>query len=669
MTTASEVRRRQLVAIATGKYDAFPPLDVDREVAAVRTWLTDPSLGDRAFSDAGEESLAAGPTYADVRARFAGATRFTDAYALVVYVTGHGVVEKGRHWLVLHDSAPGEMPLTAVATADLISWLGSYDDMSHVLLVIDVCQAGAVTSDVTAELTQDLPANWCVLLTVPGFADAKVGAFTGVLSTVLDEIEKGAVKGVDADDEYIPSDVLIRQLRQRLLGDHRQKLVPLVDPYAPTACLPNPGYDATRTARVTTTEPLADLALLRSDLDPVWEARAPVMSASGAAFTGRRMLLSEIISSTQGPPGVLVVAGRAGSGKSAAIARVVTCSDPAFRREHAETLAGMAPLPEEGVVDVAIVATGKTPHQLAKKLAALLGVPTPVEDALEYYVDAITRELWNRPGVPTLVVDALDEGSDPNGFLLSVLGRIVRAAGPKIRLVLGVRSSADQAAGQGDELADLATALLGARRVDVDSDALWEEADLQAYVARILAEGQAPSDDHRAVAELIAARTGRSFLLAGLVAQRLAGSEYLAQGTGARLLDKIDRIAGTGVHDLVVDDIAQRYADPERRDLALVLLRAASMSFGRGIPRRELWAKVATAIATGREVTQEEVAWFVKERASGYLMRDTEDGEVVYRPFHDLLRSELVGRTGAVVHEHAAITRALASAYTGFSDG
>jgi hypothetical protein len=33
-----------------------------------------------------------------------------------------------------------------------------------------------------------------------------------------------------------------------------------------------------------------------------------------------------------------------------------------------------------------------------------------------------------------------------------------------------------------------------------------------------------------------------------------------------------------------------------------------------------------------------DVAWLLGDRLSGYLVRDTEDGLTVYRPFHDELR-------------------------------
>jgi hypothetical protein len=670
MNVNDQLLRRRLIVIATGEYAALPSLDVGVEITAVRSWLTDPALADRVFSNAGDEEFADGPSFNDIRARFTRDGAFTDGDALVVYITGHGIVEGGRHYLALRESALGQIARTAVPTADLITWLASYKDMSNVFLVIDVCQAGAVTNDVTAELMRDLPRNWCVLATVPATVDAKVGAFTSVLREVLEDIREGRLEGVDEHRPYLQSSVLIGQIVQRLREQHGQKLMPLVDPYATTACMPNPAYDATKLERATASEERADLALLKSDLDPVWVARAPVVAAGGAVFTGRRAMLERLIGFVEGEPGALIVAGRAGSGKSAALARLVTCSDPGFRADYAEQLRTMSPLPAQGSVDVAMVATGKTPHQLAQRLATLLRAPVPTEDNLESYVGAIQTTLGGRARPTTVVVDALDEASDPLGVLLSVLTRIGELDRRRLRLIVGVRSSGGSASGESKELADLASTLLGGDRIDVDSDEVWEEADLRDYLAQVLAAGLDPSDDQRAIAQVVAERTGRSFLLAGLVAQELTSRAEDGHLAGSELEGVVDELASRGVRDLVVRDVESRYPDPEQRALALLLLRAAAVSFGRGIPSRDLWATVATAIAVpARRVSQADVDWFLRERSSGYLVRDVEDDEVVYRPFHDLLRSELqiLGTEQSVKDVHSAVTVALLSSYVGGS--
>ena len=184
----------------------------------------------------------------------------------------------------------------------------------------------------------------------------------------------------------------------------------------------------------------------------------------------------------------------------------------------------------------------------------------------------------------------------------------------------------------------------------------------------MLAAGLDPSDDQRATAQVVAERTGRSFLLAGLVAQELASRAEEGHLAGTELEGVVDELASRGVRNLVLRDVESRYPDPEQRALALLLLRAAAVSFGRGIPWRDLWATVATAIAVpARRVSQADVDWFLRERSSGYLLRDVEDDEVVYRPFHDLLRSELqiLSTEQSVEDVQSAVTEALLSSYVG----
>ena len=643
MSTDYGVLRRHFIAIATDNFDAFPPLDVAGEVKAVSDWVTDARLTERRFTNDGYESLAHSPSRAQIEKLLGNPDarkQFNSRDALVVYVTGHGMVEGGRHWLVLQTSTPGQLRLSAKATSDLIGDLDAQHP-TQVLLVIDVCQAGAVTDEISAEMTRDMPDGWTVLLTVPVGVDAKVGAFSGVLAEVLADLRDGNLKDFDDAEPYLPSHILIAALRERLWKKHRQKLVPVADPYKPTACLPNPRFDPLRLASVPTTTARRDLAVLQSELDTYWTSRAPVVPDRGTVFTGRRKLMTRLITFVAGPPGTLVVAGRAGCGKSAVLARLVTCSDEMFREKHADVLVNAAPLPPEGAVDVAVLATGKTPDQIAQQIAELLGTRPPNEESLEGWISAISAAIQERSAPATVVIDALDEASDPAAVALTLLARLNPPGWAQLRLVVGVRSSGTEAGAsrdRGRELADLVTMALDATRLNADADEFWESEDLAAYAGQLLAWGDAPNAAQASLADLIADKAGRSYLLAGLVARHFAaeGDPDLVTAT------ELDEVIGRGIRNLVVGDLKTTIKDPAQRTRALLLLRAAALSFGRGIPWRVLWAQVATAIAAdGRRVTQDDVGWLLTERASGYLVRDLEDGGVVYRPFHDDLRSEL----------------------------
>jgi hypothetical protein len=54
-----------------------------------------------------------------------------------------------------------------------------------------------------------------------------------------------------------------------------------------------------------------------------------------------------------------------------------------------------------------------------------------------------------------------------------------------------------------------------------------------------------------------------------------------------------------------------------------------------------IWPLLASAIANDMSFGDRDVAWLLNHRLSGYLVRDTEDGLAVYRPFHEELRKVL----------------------------
>jgi hypothetical protein len=662
MSAGDDVLRRHLIAIATDTFAAdatFPPLDVASELRTVADWLTDESLGDRRFTDEGYEVLARSPRYDQIRQLLTGDPGFTSGDAVVLYVTGHGHKDQGVHWVVLRDSDPSRLSHNSLGTAELIRWLAAYRDLTHVLIIIDLCQAGDVADEIPAALQRDLPEGWFVLCTASAGVDAGLGAFSGVLESVIADLRSGTHRESNDQEPYLRPSYFVEELQRRLTEKHRQKLVSINQPYGPSVCLPNPRYDATRLEAVATNPARRDLALSQSALDTHWLHRAPVTFDQGSVFTGRRRLMTRLIDVATGPADTLVVAGRAGCGKSAALARLVTCSDAAFRQQYAHVLAVAEPVPPADSVDVAVLATGKTPDQIAQQIADGLGAGEPQGDGLTGWITAIWQALGARDGPATLVIDGLDEASDPTAVTLTLLERLTSQKYGWLRLLIGVRSSGSGATTdqRGRELADLVVDALGARRLQADADEFWEEEDLAGYAAQLLAHGEQPSPEQSRLAARIAGRSGRSYLLTGLVARHLA--EPSADSVSDALLREV---VETGVRDLVLQDLESSIPDPAMRDKALRLLRTAALSFGRGIPWRDLWARAATAIDGAVPVDQDDVARLLNQRASGYLIRDMEDGGVVYRLFHDELKSALTeGRPGDVdeTSAHLAITRTL----------
>jgi hypothetical protein len=665
MAGCDKLLRRRFIAIATDRFVAeatFQPLDVASEVAAMRRWLCDPNLDERGFKP-GFKRLAARPSYDAIKADLVDNGRFSDADAVVLYVTGHGAVDVGRHRIVLNESDPAKLATTALATTDLVVWLAQQQGLGQVLLIIDLCEAGDVHEEIVRDVLPVLPGDWIVLLSTSPGADAKVGALTGVISSVIDEIAAGANQHATPLEPYLYSDVFIRRVKELLRERHGQVLTVSHDPYRTSCCLPNPGYKhAGGGDKVKTAAARSDLAVLEEDMVAHWRRRAPVEPSPGQppwVFTGRGRLVERLIAASTGKPGSVVVMGRAGSGKSAVLARLVTCSDPTFRAEHGDLLAGVPPVPPEGAVDVAVLATGKGPEQIAVQIGSALGVelaPWPGETALDSWLRGITGSVESRAEPITVVLDALDESSDPVGVIRSVLQRLNPPDDRRIRLLVGVRSVPGAANRRAGDLAGLAIGALDAAPVAVDADAYWEPGDLRSFVADVLGQPPSPYADHPAqatdVASAIEAEVERSYLLATLVAGELVARERpLAAGGGA-----LAELLAGGVAEVVRQELVTSFPDADDRERALILLRATALGFGRGVPWRDVWPAAASAIAPGgRAIGDGDVAWLLQHRIAGHLVRDLEDDVTVYRPFHDALRESLakeVERYAANPAEH-----------------
>ena len=652
MTDDQQILRRQFIAIATDEFEAsgtFAKLDVGQEVMCLRRWLADGALAERRFDDQEYADLAHRPSYAAISDRLRKKRRFTDADAVVVYVTGHGITAKDRsHRIVLQGTDPRDYG-DSLRTSELIEWLAAHEGLNQVLLVVDVCQAGQLMDDLPATLQRELPPEWIALLTAAAGVDAKLGAFTGVVEAVIQELRDSS-DDADRAEPYLESDVFIKQVKHRLKREHGQDLVVLRDPYQPSVCLPNPGYDAQRFDRVATSRARRDLAILQQDMAAHWAMRAPVAASQGGpVFTGRARLMGELIAFATGPSGTLVVGGRAGCGKSAALARLVTCSDAGFRAKHAEVIAEAQPAPPEDAVDIAVLATGKTSEQIAQQIGGALGIEAPrpgTRPMLESWVEAVVLAI-SAAGQPlTIVVDALDEATDPGGVVMTVLERLSARDRGNLRLLVGVRSSGSAArGGESRDLASVVTAALGARQIVVDDDDLWEPDDLRSYVEQVLTQ---PGSTYEAgqngsVAEAVAAAAGRSYLLAGLTARALAELEEPLPAGDSRL----DALLAQGAGQLVAMDLRGSVPNPEDRRRAMVLLRASALAQGLGAPSRMIWPLLATAIASDDlSFGDSDVAWLLGHRLSGYLVRDVEDGLTVFRPFHHELRGVLAEGIG-----------------------
>ncbi|HEY4824078.1 MAG TPA: ATP-binding protein, partial [Solirubrobacteraceae bacterium] len=603
------------VTIATDHFDAaaaFAPLAVGDEVRALEQWLCAGELGERSFQHEFLE-LARSPPRDTITAAL---SQLGGDEAVVLYVTGHGATDINRHQIVLSNTNPSNISQTAYGSADLATLVARLEpSIAHVLLIIDLCQAGHLAGELATSLQGVIPRNWIVLLSTGADEPALLGAFTSTVTRVIDDIRAGRDSEITELEPYLGSDAFIKRVMHRLDELYQQDLIVVQHRYRPSVCLPNPRY---RDDRVKTSAARRDLAILQEDMAAHWQRRAPVVGEPWV-FMGRATVMQRLIAFASGPPGVLVVTGRAGSGKSAVLARLVTCSDPEFRAQYGDLLEDMPPVPPQEAVAIAVLATGKSPLQIAAQIGRALGAQ-PYEETLEAWLRAIEYAL---PGLLTVVVDAVDEASDPLGVIRSVLEPLR----PRLRIIVGVRS----APGGKRTLAALAVQALRAEAVEVDGDQYWEPEDLRKLIRERLADG---SDS---TAALIADGADRSYLLAMLVADEVAARDIPTDS------GEISALLAGGITEVVRRELIGR-------DDAIAFLRATALAFGRGLPWRDVWPAAAARIApAGVEV---DVEALLRDRIAGYLVRDLEDGVTVYRPFHDALRASLAGNVDDYASGH-----------------
>ncbi|MEU1348396.1 AAA family ATPase [Streptomyces sp. NPDC005776] len=648
------ILRRHFVAIATSEYSdpAFKALRVEGEVQAIRAWLCSPALGaERVFTPAYSE-LAADPTKGQVRDALEDpppARRWREADAAAVFVTGHGAKADGAHWTVLHATEHDRIPATALRTVDLISWL-KHTRIQHLLLILDQCYAGQAKAD-AANFDSELLPTWLVLPSATKGQKAVTGALTGAISEFLAELHS------PVGESYGGPRVPLLDVAQFLAGvqdklGEGQRLIPLAGSQisGPHPCLPNPHFapdDITAVA-----PPRSDLALPQRELDAHWDPRSRGVASTGQRgwlFTGRNRLMKDLIAAATGPVGTTLVTGGAGSGKSAVLARLVTFSDPAFRHRYRDRLDAVAQdeCPPGNAVDVAVLATGKTPHEIIAQLCAALDVPTPATTgatpSLQEWVTTWHKWLTARQQPLTVVVDALDEAEDPTAVLTSVLARLDPRR-DKVRLLVGVRSPGGDGvdAGPDRSLADHAQNTLGADRIRVDEQPWWDAQDLADYAANILATTPGSpygAADASSAAHTLARRAGTSFLVTRIAAANLAARPDVVPPDDPGWLAAVD----DGVLGVFRADLHTYRPDPEARLTAVHLLRAVAFSRGPGLPWRRIWPAVANAVADDSDRTygDRDIADLLSSPLGGYLTTDIADDVTVYRLFHDTLRTTL----------------------------
>jgi WD40 repeat protein len=384
-----------------------------------------------------------------------------------------------------------------------------------------------------------------------------------------------------------------------------------------------------------------------------WQAASsgtPGVLLKGDYFTGRTRALQDINAvvnrESTGTAGLILVTGGPGSGKSAVIGRLLTLvAGPKPR------IAAIRSGPDPGAIPVLtgttilVHARGLTADQLAASIAeeADIDAASPEEllNVLHYRDDDLT-----------IIVDALDEATDPRGIATQLLRPMAALASRcRLRVVVAGRPQ-------------VVSTLRGhARVIDLDSTDYANPADLVEYVRRCLlldVDPEVPTpyrtDPELAsrVAEAVALRAANSYLLAQLIARSLVQADTVADIGRHGWFDALPDTAGEAMREYL-----DRFG-PQRsrvRDLLIPL----AFSQGSGLSDEELWAALATALGTSR-YSVHDIGWLLQDSgASDLLIRSEADVARTWRLYHETLAEYLRDHETRHTHEHAhqLITRVL----------
>jgi len=346
----------------------------------------------------------------------------------------------------------------------------------------------------------------------------------------------------------------------------------------------------------------------------------------GWYFTGRTVVLTELVTWLTSPAcdgKARVITAGPGSGKSAVLARIVTLSDPEYRRRV--PLADVPPesIPREGLVDVAIHARQKTLRDCLDEIASQTGVSATSPEVL---VDGLARGGCTR----VIVLDALDEAIEPHEIARRLLRPLTLVA--SVRLIVGTRRETLEGL-RGDLLAALGPAVV---TLDLDDPKYIQPADLAEYVRRrLLAQDDptrtSPYRDRPELASQIAHAVGEKAYPVFLIARLI--SQALLEAAGPIDVTRPDWKAFPTTVAAAFDEYLDRFGANKER--VVDLFRPLAYAEGAGLPFENLWAPLTSALSE-KIYRAGDVEWLM-EHAGAFLVEATEDDRSVYRLYHQAL--------------------------------
>ncbi|NUP50105.1 MAG: hypothetical protein HOW97_22750 [Catenulispora sp.] len=682
--------RRFVITMGTGRYRDLPPGEqlrwVTRDVDRVGELFT--GFGYH-HSLRGLAEYATAEHVRNTLSQWTADVGLGEHDAVVFYFAGHGLVEeRDRHYLMCWSSSEHQPAATALAAEDLVRILTG-TGLRNLLVILDTCYGGAGTADqaavalrtVARRISSDRAATGMWFLSSARAKDeATDGAFVDALEPAIAE----ASLRTGQRQRYVDLSELVERInttfQDRDLGQRAEMVAGLVTglaPFIPNAefreYLPPPGTDLEVQTRI------AD-----QDLTEHFGPRARGVefeSEQGVYFSGREQALAELaawMTAESGDGRGRVVTGSPGCGKSAVLGRIVALSDPGYRtmvltagprpgagsdadsdadsgsRSGSESDPGSGPGGGPGlesghglgggsgpgggippnIVDAAIHARHKRLEEVVARFAADLRIEAA--SAAELLHELSRRDRTLPPLV--LVIDALDEAGSGTAADTGGRGEPRRIARdllrpmseiPGVRLLVGARRELIPS--------------LGATftKVDLDTPRYRADQDVAGYVAKVLLAADEPDvktpyrdrpELAQAVGAGVARRASGVFLVARMAARSLRSATEVIDPDTPGWIDRLPSEIGEAFEDYL-----QRFGTDEQR--VRRMLTPLAFAEGQGLPRGEIWARLATALS-GVETSEEDIAWVLKAGGS-YIAEVTDQARSVYRLYHQSLAEHL----------------------------
>lgn len=387
--------------------------------------------------------------------------------AVVIHHVGHGLVGPGGSLLLPgKDWRPDEAAATAIDVDGLVQRFENSPKGPDVLLLLDVCKAGTAARAQVRMTMEDADRKvWVVGAAGHGSA-AYEGRFSQAVATTLRRMAKGALD-VHPSLKHVPVRVFAagvqRELDRLCVVDgatlpQKLEMTPQFHPvdHAP-AFFQNPRYRSEYGDTVLAVREGALSTFLR-DLDPAFDPVHYLSRATGdpnrrsitgqCYFTGRGEQLAELsawIDGVEGHKGNLrVVTGSPGVGKSALIGMLVCAAHPKLKPLATGVMSRVSPdrLPSVNDRFIAVHARGLSLNEVIDSLARQLSIKQPTGKRWkprDFCFEVINRQ----EGVPVVVLDALDEATEPEAILNQLLLPLTQMRGRSgtdgCRLLVGVR--------------------------------------------------------------------------------------------------------------------------------------------------------------------------------------------------------------------------------------